>query len=223
MRNFRPASGRSCRRWQLLGWTDRPQRARSTPAGPRAMPPTFADTRRNWSRSRRTSSWPTGSHDRGAVAAGDPHRADRVRRASSIRSAPASSTSLARPGGNATGFIDFEYGMGGKWLELLKEIAPGVTRVAVLRYAAIARRNRPVWRHPVRGAVAQGGGKPGQHARRGRDRARRHGLRARSERRPDRDGERVGAASSRSDRHAGGPAQTARRLLRSLSSPPPAA
>ena len=41
--------------------------------------------------------------------------------------------SLARPGGNATGFMDFEYGMGGKWLELLKQIAPGVTRVAVLR------------------------------------------------------------------------------------------
>ena len=41
--------------------------------------------------------------------------------------------SLARPGGNATGFIAFEYSMGGKWLELLKQIAPGVTRVAVLR------------------------------------------------------------------------------------------
>ena len=41
--------------------------------------------------------------------------------------------SLARPGGNVTGFMTFEYGMGGKWLELLKQIAPGVTRVAVLR------------------------------------------------------------------------------------------
>jgi putative ABC transport system substrate-binding protein len=41
--------------------------------------------------------------------------------------------SLARPGGNATGFTLYEYGMGGKWLELLKEIAPNVTRVAVLR------------------------------------------------------------------------------------------
>ena len=46
--------------------------------------------------------------------------------------------SLARPGGNATGFIAFEYGMSGKWLELLKEIAPSVTRVAVLRDPAIA-------------------------------------------------------------------------------------
>ena len=41
--------------------------------------------------------------------------------------------SLARPGGNVTGFMIYEYGMGGKWLELLKEIAPNVTRVAVLR------------------------------------------------------------------------------------------
>jgi putative tryptophan/tyrosine transport system substrate-binding protein len=41
--------------------------------------------------------------------------------------------SLARPGGNTTGFIVFEYNLSGKWLELLKEIAPGVTRAAVLR------------------------------------------------------------------------------------------
>ena len=41
--------------------------------------------------------------------------------------------SLARPGGNATGFMDWEYGMAVKWPELLKQIAPSVTRVAVLR------------------------------------------------------------------------------------------
>jgi putative ABC transport system substrate-binding protein len=41
--------------------------------------------------------------------------------------------SLARPGGNATGFVQFDYAISGKWLELLKEIALGVTRVAVLR------------------------------------------------------------------------------------------
>jgi ABC-type uncharacterized transport system substrate-binding protein len=46
--------------------------------------------------------------------------------------------SLARPGGNATGFTIYEYGMSGKWLELLKEIAPRVTRAAVLRDAAVA-------------------------------------------------------------------------------------
>ena len=43
--------------------------------------------------------------------------------------------SLARPGGNTTGFMMFEYGLSGKWLELLKQIAPGVTRAAVLRDA----------------------------------------------------------------------------------------
>jgi putative tryptophan/tyrosine transport system substrate-binding protein len=43
--------------------------------------------------------------------------------------------SLARPGGNATGFISFEYSLGGKWIELLKQIAPGIARVAVLRSA----------------------------------------------------------------------------------------
>ena len=46
--------------------------------------------------------------------------------------------SLARPGGNATGFMQYEYGLSGKWLELLKQIAPSVTRVAVLRDPAIA-------------------------------------------------------------------------------------
>jgi putative ABC transport system substrate-binding protein len=45
--------------------------------------------------------------------------------------------SLARPGGNATGFAQFEYGLSGKWLELLKELAPRVTRAAILRDAAI--------------------------------------------------------------------------------------
>src|SRR5215475_1059516 len=46
--------------------------------------------------------------------------------------------SLQRPGGNATGFMGFEYNLGAKWLELLKEIAPAVTRVAVLRDPALA-------------------------------------------------------------------------------------
>jgi putative ABC transport system substrate-binding protein len=46
--------------------------------------------------------------------------------------------SLAKPGGNVTGFVLFEYGISAKWLELLKEIAPGVTRAVVLRDPAIA-------------------------------------------------------------------------------------
>ena len=46
--------------------------------------------------------------------------------------------SLAHPGGNATGFTIFEYGMSGKWLELLKQITPSLTRAAVLRDPTIA-------------------------------------------------------------------------------------
>jgi putative ABC transport system substrate-binding protein len=45
--------------------------------------------------------------------------------------------SLARPGGNATGFMMFEYNLSGKWLELLKQVAPSVTRAAVIRDASI--------------------------------------------------------------------------------------
>jgi len=46
--------------------------------------------------------------------------------------------SLARPGGNTTGFSAFEYSLSGKWLELLKELAPNVTRAAVLRDPSLA-------------------------------------------------------------------------------------
>ena len=45
--------------------------------------------------------------------------------------------SMSRPGGNATGFINFEYGMGAKWLELLKQIVPSLTRAAIVRDPAI--------------------------------------------------------------------------------------
>jgi putative ABC transport system substrate-binding protein len=49
--------------------------------------------------------------------------------------------SMARPGGNATGFIPFEYGMGGRWLERLKQVAPGVRRVAVLQNPIVVSRS----------------------------------------------------------------------------------
>ena len=55
----------------------------------------------------------------------------------STRSAPVSSRAW-QAGGNATGFTRYEYSMSGKWLELLKEIAPRVTRAAVLRDPALA-------------------------------------------------------------------------------------
>ena len=66
----------------------------------------------------------------GGAAAGDPHRVGRV---TVVVDPVGDSSFLARPGGNATGFMSFEYSLSGKWLELLKQIAPGVTRVAVLR------------------------------------------------------------------------------------------
>src|SRR5262249_53962994 len=112
--------------------------------------------------------------------------------------------SLARPGGNATGFLLYEYGTSGKWLELLKEIAPRVTRVAVLRES---RRDRAIGRHSGRSTVVRGGVAPGRCARRARDRARRRGIRARLGWRSDCDWKHVGA------RHACGPAQAARGLL----------
>ena len=46
--------------------------------------------------------------------------------------------SLSRPGGNITGFMQFEFSVAGKWLELLKQIAPGVTRAAIVRDPTIA-------------------------------------------------------------------------------------
>ena len=124
--------------------------------------------------------------------------------------------SLSRPGGNATGFMQFEYSLSAKWLELLKEIAPGVTRAAVLRDPATT---AGIGQFAAIQSVAPSLGvevSPINVRDARRDRARRHGLRALREWRSDRDGERVGAASSRSDHHAGGPAQTARGLLQPL-------
>ena len=135
-------------------------------------------------------------------------------RSSPIRSAPASSTAWRGRAATPPVSCMFEYGMSGKWLELLKQIAPGVTRAAVLRDPALTLRDRPVRRHPGRGAVARGGGEPGQRARRRRDRARRHGLRALPNGGLIVTASGVGDRSSRSDHHAGGPAQTARGLSR---------
>ena len=99
------------------------------------MPIAIAGTLPSWWRSRRTSSWPLAARPWG--------RYDR--RPAPCRSWGKTSDpvgagfveSLARPGGNVTGFLSYEYGMGGKWLELLQQIAPGVTRAAVLRDPAI--------------------------------------------------------------------------------------
>ena len=96
--------------------------------------------------------------------------------------------SLARPGGNATGFMAFEYSMGGKWLELLKQIA-GCNAGGGFSGYEHSLRVRPVRCHPGHGAGAQGRGDPSQHARRRRDRTRSCGLCTRAGWRPDRDGE----------------------------------
>ena len=144
----------------------------------------------------------------GGIAPGDPHRADRVH-ADPDPVGAGFVASLAQPGGNATGFTQFEYGISAKWLELLKEIAPRVTRAAVLRDPHHTRRDRPVRHNPGCGAVARGGVAPDRCAQRARDRASRHGIRTRGEWRPDRDGESVGERSSRTDYHAGGPAPIA--------------
>ena len=122
--------------------------------------------------------------------------------------------SLARPGGNATGFMSIEYSMGGKWLELLKEIAPGVTRVAVLRDAtqgsgtsqfAAIQAVAPSLRVEVNPVNMRDAGEI-ERAVAAFARASNGGLIVTAGA--------VGAASSRSDRHAGGPAQAARGLLR---------
>src|SRR5437016_14598460 len=68
--------------------------------------------------------------------------------------------SLSRPGGNATGFTQFEYSLSGKWLEQLKQVAPGVTRAAVIRDPRPNRRDRHVRRHRGRGAVTRSGSRP---------------------------------------------------------------
>ena len=164
---------------QQLGWTVGRNVRIDYPLGRGRCRHAFADMRRNWSRSRRTSSWPHGSRDRRAVAAGDPHRADRVRESSPIRSAPASSIAWRGRAATPPASCSFEYSLSGKWLELLKQIAPQRDASGGPSGSRHSRRDRPVRRHPGRGAVARGGGEPGQRARRRRDRARRRGIRAR--------------------------------------------
>ena len=120
--------------------------------------------------------------------------------------------SLARPGGNATGFALFEYGISGKWLELLKEIAPRVTRAAVLRDPAIA---SGIGQFAAIQGVAPAFGvevSPVDVRDAGEIERDITAFARALEWRPDRDGERVGERSSRPDHRAGGPAPAARGL-----------
>jgi ABC transporter substrate binding protein len=163
-----------------------------TPAEPRPMPTTFASTWSNWPHLHRMQSW--------LVLALRPSRpllqATRTMPVVFVVVVDPVGTgfvaSLARPGGNATGFLMFVYGLSSKWLEVLKQIAPGVRRVAIFRD-----------RHPVRGAITRDGSLSDQRSRLRRDRARHHRLGARFERRRDHAGTNIiDAASSRSDRRA---------------------
>ena len=124
--------------------------------------------------------------------------------------------SLARPGGNATGFTSFEYGMSGKWLELLKQIAPGVTRAAVIRDPAIT---AGIGQFGAIQAVAPSLGVEVSPIN-VRDAGEIERAVAAFARAPNGGlivtGSGVGGASSRSDHHACGPAQTACGLLRPL-------
>src|SRR5262245_25010177 len=101
------------------------------------MQTSIGNSRRNWPRLRRTSFWPQRAKLwRRCNWQHAPYRS--CLRMLSIRFGAGFVDSLPRPGGNATGFVLFEYSISAKWLELLKEIAPGVTRAAVLRDPAIA-------------------------------------------------------------------------------------
>ena len=124
--------------------------------------------------------------------------------------------SLSRPGGNATGFIAFEYGISVKWLELLKQIAPAVTRVAVIRDPAIT---AGIGQFGALQAVAPSVGvviSPVNVRDAGEIERALAAFAQDLEHGPDRDRERAGRGSSRYDCLACGPAQTARGLLRTL-------
>ena len=103
---------------------------------------------------------------------------------------------LARPGGNATGFTALEYSIAGKWMELLKEIAPRVTRAAVLRESAIAA--GPGFLGAIQAPASLLGVelRPIDVRDFWRDRAFRRGLRAESDWRSDRDRKPGGNGSS---------------------------
>ena len=119
--------------------------------------------------------------------------------------------SLSHPAGNATGFASFEYGMTGKWAELLKQVSPRVTRVAVIRNP-----NRPIGGHPGGGAVIGHGGDPDRRARCRGHRTRYRRIRDFREWRTDRDNWHPGAGPSRVDYFGSGTTSTAGGLPISL-------
>ena len=214
MRNFRPASGRSCRGWQQLGWTI----GRNVRIDTRWATANAADIRRHAAELAALAPDVILAH--GASTVGPLLQATRtVPIVFPVVADPVGAgfvDSLARPGGNATGFMNFEYSLSGKWLELLKQIAPGVTRAAVLRDPAIA---AGTGQFGVIQAVAPSLGVEVSPVN-VRDAGEIERAVAAFARSPN-GGLIVTASgsamrSSRSDHHAGGPAQAARGLLRTL-------
>jgi putative ABC transport system substrate-binding protein len=124
--------------------------------------------------------------------------------------------SMAHPGGNATGFVQFEYTLSGKWLELLKEIAPGVKRTAVLRDPEIT---AGIGQFAVIQSVAPALGMEvtAINLRDAGDIERaRHGICRLPKWRPHLDVKHIGSGASRTDHRACCQAQTARGLLPAL-------
>jgi putative ABC transport system substrate-binding protein len=103
--------------------------------------------------------------------------------------------SLAQPGGNVTGFTSADYSMSAKWLELLKDLAPQVARVAVL-YDPRNPGGLPMFTAINVGTRAASRAGPSCRARRCRNRARRRGVSPLAERRIDRDAHQRGARAS---------------------------
>ena len=116
--------------------------------------------------------------------------------------------SLSQPGGNAIGFMQFEYSLSGKWLELLKQIAPKRNAGGHPLGPHHTGRDRPVRRDPVRGAVTRGRRETNQCEQRVRDRTRHRCVRESAKWRFDCNGERFDDYSSRIDQYACGQAQT---------------
>ncbi len=121
--------------------------------------------------------------------------------------------SLARPGGNATGFTLFEYSLSGKWLELLKEIAPNLTRIAILRDPALAAGIGQFAAIQAMAPPSFGVELSPIDVRDAGEIERRRCIRARVEGRPDRDREYGGSGPSRTNHHACGSAPVACGLL----------